>query len=185
MARASGGLLCTILMAAAVVAAGTLWADPARLVLLGVPLSLLLAAYGAGRLMLTLLDGGSGAGENPLALAVVWAGVGLAGLSLALTLAAFCGWFRPAIIVATLPVAIGAWAVFSSCRCIRITRPVLPALAAGGVLGVAGLVAWLWGTIPPTFFDELAYHLVIPQRDRKSTRLNSSHVSESRMPSSA
>jgi hypothetical protein len=25
-------------------------------------------------------------------------------------------------------------------------------------------VAWLWATIPPTFYDELAYHLVIPQR---------------------
>jgi hypothetical protein len=25
-------------------------------------------------------------------------------------------------------------------------------------------VAWLWATIPPTFYDELVYHLVIPQR---------------------
>ena len=34
-----------------------------------------------------------------------------------------------------------------------------------------------WITVPNTLWD--------PEKDRKSTRLNSSHVSESRMPSSA
>ena len=36
-----------------------------------------------------------------------------------------------------------------------------------------------------TVLDSLPKNMRVPQKDRKSTRLNSSHVSQSRMPSSA
>ena len=53
--------------------------------------------------------------------------------------------------------------------------------------GRAGLVAGIFAVLLVFFF--LVVHLLVslaaPRVDRKSTRLNSSHVSESRMPSSA
>jgi hypothetical protein len=35
---------------------------------------------------------------------------------------------------------------------------------SGACTGAVLLIGWLWATIPPTFYDELAYHLTIPER---------------------
>ena len=50
----------------------------------------------------------------------------------------------------------------------------------------AGLSNYVYGVIKMGFLSSLGYSLVITvSRDRKSTRLNSSHSGQSRMPSSA
>src|SRR5207237_8496673 len=154
--------LCTSM---AVVIFGTALVDPARLRLLLVPLSFLITAFGAGTLV-----GRAVAGQRPqstrspvLELAVR-IGSGIACLSLIAVASALCGvlWLAG---VAALPLLPGGlWDL----RHIRFPlRPLgwLLTDAAGGLsMSSAWLVAWLWATIPPTFFDELAYHLVIPQR---------------------
>ena len=65
-------------------------------------------------------------------------------------------------------------------------------------MAATGLTTYLWfddqaleaatfyvGLFPQSKLGDVSYYQADAQRDRKSTRLNSSHVSESRMPSSA
>ncbi len=159
----------TLSAAAAVVTLGTAWVDPARLWLLLVPASFLIAAFAAG----TLVDRAIGGlllepdRHSTLALAIR-VGVGIACLSLVAVSSALLHvlWITG---VVALPLLI--FGLFHVARAGVLVRPslqhlksVLAGLAMGGALGVTWLVAWLWATIPPTFFDELAYHLVIPQR---------------------
>ena len=59
-----------------------------------------------------------------------------------------------------------------------MTTPFLPSLAIGATTGLATLAAQSDVVVTTNSFVPMAL-------DRKSTRLNSSHVSESRMPSSA
>ena len=48
------------------------------------------------------------------------------------------------------------------------------------------IIPCAWGNTPIGFIDENPeWHFLIPYLDRKSTRLNSSHSQQSRMPSSA
>ena len=54
----------------------------------------------------------------------------------------------------------------------------------GAVVGV-GLLRNMGGTMTGLIFSGILSARMIPELDRKSTRLNSSHVSQSRMPSSA
>jgi hypothetical protein len=154
-----------LLAAAGVVVFGTMWVDPSRLWLLLVPVSLLLAAFAAG----TLVDravGGLPTGSDPPAMfqLAVHIGVGLACLSLLAVFSALAGvlWVAG---IAALPLAgFGLWQVIRQSVRLRPSRPHLVPALGGLAMGAAWLVAWLWATIPPTFFDELAYHLVIPQR---------------------
>jgi hypothetical protein len=90
-------------------------------------------------------------------------GTGVAILSLCATLSALAGVLRVAGIVMLLLVIVG---LVSMARAVRLSRPVhlLMPVVSGAVLGIVWLIAWLWATIPPTFYDELAYHLTIPDR---------------------
>ena len=55
-----------------------------------------------------------------------------------------------------------------------------------GVIRQFSIMAVVWGVVGMLVGVVIAAQLVWPElKDRKSTRLNSSHVSESRMPSSA
>ncbi|MDE3018806.1 MAG: hypothetical protein KGI53_07295 [Nitrospirota bacterium] len=155
----------TLLGAGAVVAFGTAILAPSRLWLLLIPLSFLTALYGAGRLLSRLGSGALPAIAAPSLLRTAYTlGIGLAGLAPVATLCAMSGLFRVtgAAIVACF--SYGLWALS------RIERRWLPrneliaSLAGGAVLGGSWLIVWLWATIPPTFYDELTYHLVIPQQ---------------------
>ncbi|TLY21647.1 MAG: hypothetical protein E6K68_05540 [Nitrospirae bacterium] len=130
-----------------------------------VPMVFCGAAYGTGVLIDRALGGFvAGADHPPMVVLSARMGVGLACVSLVTFLSALGGmvWLAglgvlPAIAYGFV-CAIRAGFQF---RPIRVT----PAAGVGGcLLGGAWLVAWLWATIPPTFYDELVYHLVIPQR---------------------
>ena len=144
--------------------AGTAVVDHARLGLLVVPASFLSAAFAAGALVDRAVGGLlRGPERSPLLGVAVHIGVGLACLALLATASAMCGVFWVAGLV-TLPLlAYGAVRVFRACCDHPMTVWSLPAVSGGLALGCAWLLAWLWATVPPIFYDELVYHLVFPQ----------------------
>ncbi len=155
----------TLCLASGVVVLGTAILDPHRLGLLFVPLSFLLTAYAVG----TLVGRASGAprsfaGHVPMLDLSVHLGVGVACLSLLVVATALCGIVWLAGLVAVPLMLVGFWQLVRAGAQVTSSRPTTTEIAGGVILGAAWLVAWLWATIPPTFFDELAYHLVIPQR---------------------
>jgi hypothetical protein len=142
---------------------GALLVDYTRAWLLVIPVSFLLAAFAAGTL-LCRLPGGSPAMDHPwMSHVAVRIGAGVALLSLCATLGALAGVLWVAGLVTLLLVAVG---LVMTARAIWLNRPAHPLVpaASGMMLGVVWLIAWLWATIPPVFYDELAYHLVIPER---------------------
>lgn len=154
-----------LVVATAVVALGTTVVDPSRLWLLLVPASFLVTAYAAG----TLVEGALGRvlprpdrfPALDLATRVI---VGIACLSLAAVSSALLGVLWVAGIIALPVLVFGVFLLTRAGSSARLGERPLLALPAGLALGGIWLVAWLWATIPPTFYDELAYHLVIPQR---------------------
>lgn len=156
----------TLLAAIIVVVSGTAWTDPRRLWLLLVPASFLVVAWAAGKLINCGLRG-----ECPtqsirpvLVDLAVHIGIGIACLALLSVLCALGGilWLAG---VAALPLfAFGLLKIIRMRFPLRPSRQLIMEVAGGLGMGAAWLVAWLWATIPPSFFDELAYHLVIPQR---------------------
>jgi hypothetical protein len=154
-----------VLTAVLVVVLGTALVDPARLWLLLIPASFLLAAHEAGLLIARWADRYWATGLNvSTPRSGIRVGIGVAGLSL---LAYWSG------LAGILPAAglVTAGCFVSGLRR-RLRAPGLagfgwPGIApatAGIVTGLGWLLAWLWATTPPIFFDELSYHLVVPQR---------------------
>lgn len=156
----------TLLTAIMVVVGGTAWADPPRLRLLLIPASFLITAWAAGKLVNCGLRGGFPTQvTRPLLVDLaVHIGVGIACLSLLFVLSALSGILWLAGIAALPLLALGLLEIIQVRFPIRFSRQFLMEVTGGLGIGAAWLVAWLWATIPPTFFDELAYHLVIPQR---------------------
>ncbi len=154
-----------LLIAGSVVALGTLWVDPARFLLLLVPVSFLVTAWGAGtgvdRAVGGLLQGSD---HPPMLDMAVRIGVGVACLSLLAVASAFCRVFWVSGLVALPCLVFGLLHLTRAGLRLRCSLEELYAGAGGVVVGGVWFVAWLWATIPPTFYDELAYHLVIPQR---------------------
>ena len=154
--------LCT---AMAVVTFGTALVDPARIRLLLVPLSFLITAFGAGTLVgRAVARQCPQSTRSPVLELAVRIGSGIACLSLIAVASALCGVLWIAGVAALPLLAVGLWEVRHTRFPLRPLGWLLTDAAGGLVMGSAWLVAWLWATIPPTFFDELAYHLVIPQR---------------------
>src|SRR5438445_449690 len=91
-------------------------------------------------------------------------GVGLACLSLVTFLSALGGVLWLAGLGALPAIAYGFVCAIRAGVQVRPLRASGAAGVGGCLLGGVWLVAWLWATIPPTFYDELVYHLVIPQR---------------------
>src|SRR2546422_3236477 len=153
-----------LLGATGVVGVGTALVDPSRLWLLVVPMVFCGAAYGAGALVDRAAGGLVAERDHPPMVALsIRMGVGLACLSLVTFLSALSGvlWLAG---LGVLPAI--AYGFVCAIRAGVQVRP----LRASGAAGVGGcllrgawLVAWLWATIPPTFYDELVYHLIIPQ----------------------
>lgn len=154
-----------LLTAITVVVLGTALLDPARLWLLIVPASFLLAAFAAGTLVNHHIAGITSELKRPFALDLaIHLGVGIACLSLLAVLSALAGVLWLAGIGGVLLTILGLLKTVRASTRLRFPRDLLFPMLGGAVLGVAWLIAWLWVTIPPTFFDELAYHLVIPQQ---------------------
>ncbi|TAL10556.1 MAG: hypothetical protein EPO02_07155 [Nitrospirae bacterium] len=154
-----------LFIAGAVVFVGTLLVDPARLWLLTVPASFLLAAFAAG----ALVDRATGwlphaGGPFTAHRLAVHLGTGLACLAVLAVWSALGGVFRVAGLAVSVLCAYGLFLAICATARYRPTGGIFAAAVGGLVMGVTLLVAWLWATIPPTFFDELEYHLVIPQR---------------------
>jgi hypothetical protein len=149
--------------AAATVILGTLLVDYTRAWLLVIPVSFLLAAFAAGTLLRHFAAGSSAMDQPATSHLAVRIGTGVAVLSLCATWSALAGVLWVAGIATLLCVAAG---IALAVRIFQPNRPtnVLIPIVSGLVLGVVWLIAWLWATTPPVFYDELAYHLVIPER---------------------
>lgn len=158
-----------LLAAAGVVILGTAAVDPTRLRLLLVPGSFLVLAFGAGalvdRVIGGLMPGTDQRAEGPSMLPLaVHLGVGLACLSLLAVLAALCGVFWVAGVAAVPLLAYGLLRLIRGLSRLRRDAGYVASAAAGLVMGAGWLVAWLWVTTPPVFYDELAYHFPSAQR---------------------
>lgn len=154
-----------LLGATGVVVLGTALVDPSRLWLLVVPMVFWGAAYGAGALVDRAVGGlVAGRDHPPMVVLSIRMGVGLACLSLVTFLSALSGVLWLAGLGALSAIAYGSVCAIRAGVQVRPLRGAAAAGVGGCLLGGAWLVAWLWATIPPTFYDELVYHLVIPQR---------------------
>jgi len=154
-----------LLGATGVVVLGTALVDPSRLWLLVVPIAFCGAAYGAGALVDRAVGGLVAGGDHPpMVVLSARMGVGLACLSLVTFLSALSRVLWLAGLGALPAIAYGSVCAIRAGFQFRPLRGSAAAGVGGCLLGGAWLVAWLWATIPPTFYDELVYHLVIPQR---------------------
>lgn len=153
----------TLAAALGVVVFGTLLVDYTRARLLVIPLSFLFAAFTAGTFLHRLAAGSSATDQSMMPQLAIRIGTGAALLSLCATLSALAGVLWLAGLMALLLVAAGCVMLTRTIRFSRPLHPLVPA-ASGIILGVMWLIAWLWATIPSTFYDELAYHLAIPER---------------------
>lgn len=153
------------LSALLVVTLGTALLDPSRLLLLLVPLSLLMAAHGAG----LCLDHALGpllppdVRSRPALAVATGIATGTALLGLIVGLFGMAGYYRWA------GIAVIGFGLYSAIQTVRTVPPIahsigtVNAIGQGIAVGGIWLTAWLWATIPPMFYDELAYHLPIPQ----------------------
>lgn len=142
---------------------GTLLVDYTRAWLLVIPISFLLAAFAAGTLLHRFVAGTPATGQPSMSHVAIRIGTGVAALSLCATLSALAGVLWVAGLV-TLSIAVIGLVL--AARAIRLNRPAHPLIpvVSGTVLGIVWLLGWLWATIPSTFYDELTYHLAIPER---------------------
>ena len=154
-----------LLGATGVVVLGTALVDPSRLWLLVVPMVFCGAAYGAGALVDRAAGGLVAERDHlPMVALSIRMGVGLACLSLVTFLSALSGVLWLAGLGVLPAIAYGFVCAIRAGVQVRPLRASGAAGVGGCLLGGVWLVAWLWATIPPTFYDELVYHLVIPQR---------------------
>lgn len=130
--------------------------DVARLRLLVVPASLLVAAYGAGVVVDRACGGHIRTADTlPLGGLAVRIGTGLACVSLLAVVSAMGGFFWLSGIAVLAFLGVGAIRLARSGFSRRFGCVSLPCTVSGCVVGVAWLVAWLWATTPPVFYDEL------------------------------
>jgi hypothetical protein len=154
-----------LLCASTIVILGMALIDPPRFWLLLIPISFLVSAYGAGTLLSRMGAGTLQDIAAPTLLRTACTlGIGLAAMAPVATFCSMGGLFRSAGAVVAACLLYGFWVLFRIERRLLSRKSLLVSLAGGTVLGASWLLVWLWGTIPPTFYDELTYHLVIPQR---------------------
>lgn len=134
---------------------------PLRLPFLLIPLSFFLAAYGMGLLLEKAIP--SIASSVSMLTLVVRLGTGISLLGCATAVLGLMGLYR---LTALLVIGALGWGLVHLGRsrgASNLLRPSCPSLISGVVLGIVWAIAWLWATIPPTFYDELAYHLPLAQ----------------------
>ena len=161
----AGAAATTFLMALLVVILGTAAIAPSRLLLLFIPGSFLLAAHGLGLLLERSTKPWAAGLPTHLPILTLTArlGMGISLLGLSTTILGLFGVYR----FTALLIVVGlTWSLVNGLTHVpqsRRLRPTYASCGGGFVMGVVWCVAWLWTTIPPTFYDELAYHLPIAQ----------------------
>lgn len=148
-----------------VVILGTAVIDPSRLTLFYIPTSFLLAAHGMGLLLERATQPwiSSLPAHLPLLTFTARLGMGISLLGFSTTILGLFGLYRFAGLL-IVPATIWSLAnLVRSCRPARALRMSLITLVGAVAMGSVWLIAWLWATIPPTFYDELAYHLPLAQ----------------------
>lgn len=163
-AQAESAAVSVFLLATTIVVVGTASIDVMRLPLVMIPASFLLAAYGVGQFVVQIAE--SHLPPIPQHLPMLGLtrrlAIGVSLIGVVATLLGLSGVFHWTGIL--VMIACG-WGCYSLSRAggwstLRIDRGIL----VGGIgIGLVWTVAWLWGTVPPAFYDELAYHLPIPQ----------------------
>ncbi|HET9844207.1 MAG TPA: hypothetical protein VFQ02_00560, partial [Nitrospira sp.] len=138
---------------------------PLRLPFLLIPLSFLLAAYGMGLLLekatpSTLPLVASSVSMLTLAVRV---GTGISLLGCTSAVLGLMGLYRLTALLVIVALGWGVVRLVRSRDALKLCRPTRPSLISGVVLGMVWAIGWLWATIPPTFYDELAYHLPLAQ----------------------
>lgn len=154
----------SFLTAFAVVTAGCAAVDYTRLPLLFIPVSCWLASLGAARMLEAW--GGALMHEEPPGMLrhIVRLIVGVACLSLVAVVTGMLGLLPIAGLTAVGCAAVEVVALLRSGARTPAARPGFSQIMAAIPFGILGLLGWLWATVPPTFYDELAYHLVVPDR---------------------
>lgn len=159
----------TILWTAfSIVTIGTAAIDLSRLPLLLIPLSSWLACYGAGASLDRVISCPDPQDTPWLDRIIRRMSTGLALLSFIALLLGIADNFRLTGIVVGAALVTGMWNLAMSIRLAPYQNwkegSHWPNLFTGVLFGLVGLIAWLWATTPSIFYDELAYHLVIPER---------------------
>lgn len=157
----------TFLIALLVVVVGTAATDPSRILLLVIPISFLLAAHGIGRLLERAAQSWASTIPThfPVLALTAQLGMGISILGFSTTILGLLGLYR----FTWLLIAIGsALSLVNGLKHFRLVRwpqlrPTYVTFAGGLTMGLVWCIVWLWATIPPTFYDELAYHLPIAQ----------------------
>lgn len=171
-----GTFTTTLLTSLIVTLVGTAIVEPRRSILLLITASFILASAAMGHLLISCIERFSRRPVLPIFNTLprlgINVGTGLAALSLIFTLTAMAGVFRAAIVFTALMAIHGLFKAILAVRRIRIKFDDLPALASGLLVGVFWLLVWLWSTIPPVFYDELAFHLLAPERTLATTSLH-------------
>ncbi len=157
----------TFLTALLVVILGTSAVDPARLPLLLIPISFLLAAYGIGQLLEQAAQSWTTALPTHLPMLALTArlGMGISILGFSTTILGLLGLYRFTWLLIAIGLTWNLWRglkYFPQWRWQQI-RPTSGSFFSGLAMGIVWCIVWLWTTIPPTFYDELAYHLPIAQ----------------------
>lgn len=155
----------TFLTALLVVILGTAAADPARLPLLLIPISFLLAAHGTGLLLEWATRAWTMALPKHLPLLTLTAqlGMGISILGFSTTTLGLLGLYRFTWLLIALGLTWSLWSGLQYFPRWRQLRPTSASFLSGLAMGIVWCIVWLWTTIPPTFYDELAYHLPIAQ----------------------
>jgi hypothetical protein len=155
----------TFLTALLVVILGTAAADPSRLPLLLIPISFLLAAHGTGLLLEWATRAWTMALPKHLPLLTLTAqlGMGISILGFSTTTLGLLGLYRFTWLLIVLGLTWSLWSGLQYFPRWRQLRPTSASFLSGLAMGIVWCIVWLWTTIPPTFYDELAYHLPLAQ----------------------
>ncbi|MDH4187220.1 MAG: hypothetical protein OEV08_09495, partial [Nitrospira sp.] len=155
----------TLSVALAVIILGTALIDPSRLRLLFIPGTFLLGAYGLGLFLeqTTKLWTDDLPTNRPVLILTARLSVGMSLIGLSATILGLIGLYH----LTGLLIILGLiWSLLKNLRPLpplRLFRPTYTSFSGGLAMGLVWCLTWLWATIPPTFYDELAYHLPIAQ----------------------
>lgn len=155
----------TFFFALLAVILGTAVVDPSRLLLLLIPASFLFAAYGMGLLLERTAASWIPAlpPQLPVLALTLRLGTGISLLGLSTTIFGLLGLYRFAALPVIVALGWGLANIVQTAYPLRPFRPTHASVAGGLAIGIVWCIAWLWATIPPTFYDELTYHLPIAQ----------------------
>jgi hypothetical protein len=163
--RLQASATSTLLTALLVVILGTAVADLSRLPLLLIPVSFLLAAYGTGLFLERAMSAWTTVLPTHLPILTLTArlGMGVSFLGFSTIVLGLLNLYRFTGLLIVLGLT---WGLLNGLRHfppLRLIRPTYTSFAGGLAMGIVWCIVWLWTTIPPTFYDELAYHLPIAQ----------------------